>query len=409
MVKQGTMFSLAGVAIAAKMFLSITAGATMLHTACAQSWVIDSLYHQGQYRYWGAYLPAAYDGTAPWPAVLCLHGGGGNALSTVGFTQMNLVADSAHFIVIYPQGTEVDGNCCSWAAGVGSPADTSGIDDVLFFNRLLDTLNLMLNIDTGRVYSTGLSQGGFMSQRLACELSHRIAAIAPLCSNLDSVQMAACAPARPIPVLVINGTADLLVPYDGASFTNNGWFLDYYPTDSLIRFWASMNGCDPVPLMQSLPDTDLSDNSTVDRFAFGDCDCGTATTLYRVNGGGHTWPGVENPLYELIAGETNEDIHASVDIWNFFKDHSLACNSSTSAGVRRPSPNIEVSPNPTDGPLCVTMAEGPDREVLIMDFLGSVLRTFRIDPERTCLDLSDLCSGAYVIVAGAAHATVIKH
>lgn len=326
--------------------------------ASAQTWVVDSLLHQGDYRYYGAYLPATYDGSDPWPVVLTLHGGGGNALGTVGFTQMNNVADTADFIVVYPQGTEVDGNCCSWAAGVGSPADTLGIDDVAFFNSLIDTLNAILNVDTMRIYATGLSQGGYMSHRLACELSGRLAAVAPLCSKLDSLQMLTCAPTRPVPVMMINGTDDLLVPYAAATFTNNGWPLTYFSTDSVARFWAALNSCSLSPDSMELPDLVTTENSTITLFDFPACSCGVETRLYRVNGGGHTWPGVVSPLYELIAGETNEDIHASAEIWDFFRHHSLDCVIGTSVEGRSADQPVVVAPNPFVSSFTILLQDG---------------------------------------------------
>lgn len=378
-------------------------------TASGQTWVVDSIYHQTQYRYYGAYLPVAYNGTTPWPVVLTLHGGGGNALGTVGFTQMNNVADTANFIVVYPQGTQVGTKCCSWAAGVGSPSDTLGIDDILFFNKLLDTLITQFNVDTNRIYSTGLSQGGYMSQRLACELSNRIAAVAPLCSNLDSLQMISCNPTRPISIMVINGTSDLLVPYNGATFRNNGWPLTYFPTDTLMNFWALKNGCNIIPISQNLPDTNLTDNSTITKFQYSNCNCNVQTILYRVNGGGHTWPGVENTFYELLAGETNEDVHASADIWNFFKQHSLTCLTTGIDELGLPQ-TITIFPNPTDNILNVRNNNSLKITLTLTDITGlTILTTEVMGDTLVSLDLTNFQTGIYLLTDGQRTTKIIRN
>lgn len=392
-----------------KQFFILCIALLSFKTASSQTWIIDSIFHQTQYRYYGAYLPAAYKGASPWPVVLTLHGGGGDAITTVGFTQMNLVADTGNFIVVYPQGTQVGTNCCSWAAGVGSPADTSGIDDILFFNKLLDTLITQLNIDTNRIYSTGLSQGGFMSQRLACQLSNRIAAIAPLCSNLDSLQMVACSPTRPISILVINGTSDLLVPYNGATFTNNGWPLTYFPTDTLMNFWATKNGCQLASDSTQFPDVITTENSTITRFNYPNCSCSTNVTLYKVYGGGHTWPGVVSPFYELIAGETNEDIHASQHIWNFLKNHSLGCI--PTVGIDNSIENlkrINIYPNPTDNSISVATQGNQQLEVRIYDVLGNLLLSRQMTQQVERIDLTFLSAGIYFLTYGQQTTKIIK-
>ncbi len=365
-----------------------------------QTYVVDSIYHQNQYRYYGTYKPASYTGTTPWPVVLTLHGGGGNALGTIGFTQMSLVADTANFLVVYPQGSKIGSNCCSWGAGVGSPSDTAGINDISFFNKLIDSLKTEFNIDTNRIYSTGLSQGGFMSQKLACQLSHRIAAIAPLCSNLDSLQMLTCNPSRSVPVLIINGTTDILVPYNGAKFTNNGWPLTYFPVDTLMKFWNTKNGCNPTSSSFNFPDIDPTESSTITRYTWTGCSCNTETILYKVNGGGHTWPGVENVSYEIIAGQTNEDIHASVHIWQFFKKHSLLCPTTTSISEGQQLINsIRVYPNPAKNIITI---ESSNQKIYLTNLdiynsLGQKMLNAQFKDNVLTIDITYFPSGLYFI------------
>ena len=244
----------------------------------------------------------------------------GRHLALLPLHKCILVADTANFIAVFPQGTRAGSNCCSWAAQIGSPADTMGVDDIAFFNKLLDTLMSQLNIDTDRIYSTGISQGGFMSTQLACILSHRIAAVAPIASNLDSLKMRYCNPSRSVPTFIINGTADSIVPYLGGSVVVNGHPLTYFPSGVHAGYWANKNGCDLTPIVQNLPNVDLTDNSTVTRYTFDNCACSSQVILYQINGGGHTWPGVENRIYELIAGETNEDCTCQCGYLEFFQE-----------------------------------------------------------------------------------------
>lgn len=157
------------------------------------------------------------------------------------------------------------------------------------------------DIDLNRVYSTGMSMGGFMSYRLACELSERIAAIASVTGLLAAFP---CTPARPLPVLQIHGTADGTVPYSGVSST--------------ISFWVGENNCPVSPVITNLPDINSTDASTVTKSYYGFCDDSTEVILYTVNNGGHTWPDAA-----INIGVTNRDFNANSEVWNFFKKYAL--------------------------------------------------------------------------------------
>ncbi len=289
----------------------------------AQINITDSIIYQGITRDFILHLPPGYNGTEELPLVMVLHGGGGTALNTIGFTEMDLVADTAGFIAVFPQGGAMRNSGYSWADGRGTPADEMGIDDVGFISALIDTLQESYAIDEQSIYATGFSNGGFMCQRLACELSDRLAAVASGGSTMDVNLRASCMPGKPVPMLIMHGDADPFVPYNGGTILASPGLI--IATDSLIRFWVDHNNCSIALAPFSFPDLDPTENSTVSRFEITDCECDADVVLYKIENGGHTWPGVENKIYEIIAGQTNEDIHASVEIWNFFRQHQLDC------------------------------------------------------------------------------------
>lgn len=361
--------------------------------ACGQTNRSSSIEYQGRERMYITHLPPGYDGSAALPVVFVLHGGGGSASNTINFTEMNLVADTANFIAVFPQGGAQQNNGYSWADGRGTVADQMGIDDVGFIRRLSDSLQVELNIDTNRIYATGISNGGFMSQRLACELDDRLAAVASVTATLDTAVFNRCNPETPIGVMLLNGTADPLVPYDGGDMPASPGTIVH--TDSLIHFWARQNDCSTAGDSINFPNIVTRDASTVTGFPFAACACDVRVLLYRIYGGGHTWPGVERPLYELIAGETNEDIHGSVEIWRFFREQTLDCTTTSAAEAKPMRENVRAYPNPGGDQLRVVGIKPP----FALRMLDATGRTFLqqqvLDPIN--INTSALGRGVYFI------------
>jgi len=246
---------------------------------------------EGIERSYTRYLPADYTPDSLYPLVFNLHGFGSNAIEQQLYSGFNLVADTAGVIVVYPNGVDNEWNVYS----------SGGINDVGFISALIDTMVAHYSVDLGRVYSTGMSMGGFMSYRLACELETRIAAIA----SVTGLSVAnPCEPSRPVPILQMHGTADPVVPYAGVPLT--------------ISYWTEHNNCPADPVVTDLPDIDTTDNCTVTVSYYGLCDDSSEVILYTINGGEHTWPGAL-----INIGVTNRDINGSVEIWNFFKKYSI--------------------------------------------------------------------------------------
>lgn len=250
----------------------------------------SSFEFEGIERTYILHTPPNYNEQTLYPLVINMHGLGSNAAQQQFYSEFNKVADTAEIIVAYPNGVNNQWNVYS----------DNGVNDVGFISALIDTISANFTVDSKRVYATGMSMGGFMSHRLACQLENKIAAIASVTGVLAYAQ---CSPSRPFPVLQIHGTADSTVPYSLVPFT--------------MSFWIGQNNCLDTTTIE-LPDIDTTDNSTVTKSIYSPCNENVEVILYTVNGGGHTWPGAP-----IDIGGTNYDIEASVEIWNFFRQYSL--------------------------------------------------------------------------------------
>ncbi len=268
----------------------------------AQQTFNQSIFHDNLKRDYIIHIPSSYDNETPVPLVLCFHGYGGSA-SGISYTNFNYVSDTANFIVVYPQGTLFKGkshwNVGGWTLG-------SNIDDVNFISSLLDSLSESYNINQSRIYSTGMSNGGYMSFLLACQLSERIAAIASVTGSMTPQTYNLCNPQRPIPVLQIHGTKDRRVPYKG----NPKWTLSI---NKVLEYWINHNNCDTSPSEMSFPDINISDRSHVSRLTWLNGDNSVVTDHIIVHGGGHDWFGAWG----------NMDIHSSAEIWRFFSKYDI--------------------------------------------------------------------------------------
>lgn len=331
-----------------------------------------TLTHDGLTRSYRLYTPSGYNTDSIYPLVVNMHGYGSNAIEQEFYTAFNDVADSAGFLVVYPNGINETWNVSS----------TTGTDDVGFISALIDTLDSQFNIDTERVYATGMSMGGFMSYRLACELEERIAAIASV-TGLQAFYP--CNPDRPVPVMQFHGTEDPVVPYAGVPTT--------------ISNWVNYNTCPIEPVVTDLPDIDTNDNSTVTASYYGPCEESTEVILYTIINGEHTWPGAS-----YIIGVTNQDIKASYEIWNFFSKFTLLGSTAIEDNADYQRNAFTFFPNPVLDMATVEIASKPlhQFDFMIFDLTGkAVLELFNVTDTRFLIDCRQIPKGFYIAVLSA--------
>lgn len=281
----------------------------------------ESFEFEGYDRSYQIYIPDTYSPNLSYPLVFVLHGGGGTAKGLIRTTKarFNQLAKQDNFIAIYPNGIEK-----SWNDGA---RDTIGvarklnINDVGFIERLIEKLNSKLSIDTKKIFACGISNGGFMAQRLAYELPDKIKGIGVVAANLSKVQAEKEAPKISTSVIFINGTDDPLVPYNGGQVTvfrkNRGEILSVVKS---IQHWKEINHCTQKLNEFSFPNKNEKDKSTAIKNTWiNQKKPNIKVAAITVINGGHTWPGTKQNLPEWLVGNTNQDFNGCDEIWNFFK------------------------------------------------------------------------------------------
>ena len=276
---------------------------------------------QGMERTYFVYTPPSQTAKAAKPVVFLLHGGGGaDAHEMAKRTGIHPIADREGFLVVYPQG--VDGQ---WNDGRGKTfrhaRDNTNIDDVGFISSILDELIQSGSADPNRVYVVGLSNGGMMTYRLGIELGNRLTAIAAIIANLPA-NLAGQKPVRPLPVLIMNGTADPMMPWGGGSVRVLGRkYGEVLSTAATVKYWAKAAGLAEPPETRRLKDRSSDDRSTVEVDVYRNPEGTLEVVLYRVVGGGHNLPGGQTPDRPLLLGPKNMGINAMEEVWAFFKKH----------------------------------------------------------------------------------------
>jgi len=266
----------------------------------------------GYRRSYIVHLPKSYTTTKKWPLVLILHGGWGAGRKMVRYTNFNKIADEEGFIVVYPDG--VRGH---WADGRRATiADKRRVDDVRFISSLIDKLLLTLKINSEQVYAAGISNGGFMTFRLGCELADKIAAIGVVAATLPEIVAEDYKPSRPVPLIMFHGTDDRLVPKEGGVARGSGG--DILSVDDTLQHWAAINGCWKKPTIKKLP-VKIRDGTSVIKENYTACKDDADVVFYKIVDGGHNWPGAK--ISYMLLGKTTKNINASELIWDFFKKH----------------------------------------------------------------------------------------
>lgn len=269
----------------------------------AQGDLVCTLEHEGQTRGYRVVVPEAA-ACAPAPLVFDLHGLTSNPVQQEWISGLARLGREEGFIAVHPEGS---GDVRSWNAGsCCGTAARDGVDDVGFLDAIRARLATALSIDPRRVYATGLSNGGYLAHRLACERADVYAAIAPVAGVLGVPR---CDSARPVPVFQVHGTADQLVPYLGGGMGGG------LSAPATVQWWAERNQCDATPVLT---------------FAHGDVTCerrsgcagGADVELCTVSGGGHSWPGGPDLILPAL-GATSPDLDATAALWAFFEEHPM--------------------------------------------------------------------------------------
>jgi len=264
------------------------------------------------------YLPTGYNNAGKMPLIFVNHGGSGTPEGMISIANFKTIADRDKVVLVYPAGYQNN-----WNDGRPTTANLLGINDVGFFSQMCDYMIANYSVEATKIYVTGISNGGFMSSRLGCELSNRIAAIAVDAATIEASTIASnCNPGRPVPALYIHGTADPFVPFSGgevvASGTAGGTVVSHFQA---IDKWITINGCNTTPIVTHLPDI-ANDGTTIKRRVYSGGTNGSEVVSYVILNGGHTWPQGYQYLNESIIGKTSQDMNACEVIWAFFKRFS---------------------------------------------------------------------------------------
>ncbi len=341
----------------------------------------------GLNRHFLLYIPEVYNANEAVPLVINLHGYTSNSLEQKLYTQFMPIADSANFILVYPDGTLDSGGTTFW----NSFGLDGGVDDVAFISDLIDYLQTQYNIDSNCIYATGMSNGGYMSYELACQLSDRIAAIASVTGSMTSLQTGGCNQTHPTPVMQIHGTIDGTVPYEG----NFGSLA----IESLVDFWVQFNQCDTPPVLEQVPNLSTTDNCTAEHYIYSNGLSNSSVEFYKIIGGDHSWPGAP-----ININTTNQDFNASAEIWRFFSQYKL---NELQLGVPSINPElgVKIFPNPSQGSFVVSSNNQSVDRIELFDSMGKLL--LQVEKPGNNFTVNNQLPGCYVIKVSAGQSTRI--
>ena len=348
----------------------------------AQQTLNESMLHDGVTREYIVYVPAVYNGSSPVPLLFNFHGYGMSANSQMSYGNMRAVADTAGFILVYPQGTLFWGsphwNVGSWTSG-------STADDIGFTEAMIDTLSANYNIDLNRVYSCGYSNGGYFSFELACQLSAKIAAIGSVGGTMSTETYSSCNPSHPTPVVTIHGTDDATVSYSGGKPDNSESLSD------VNTYWANYNNTIVSPVVSTLPNINTTDGSTVELSLYNNGDNCTSVEHYKVIGGDHDWPGSWG----------NMDINAGAVIWSFVSKYDLngliGCATTSINENNNTRESYKIYPNPVHTQMTIDLGLAVEKEFRLYNPIGELVLTGVLNSQISTIDLSSLPPNVYVL------------
>ena len=357
-----------------KRLLSLLVFIAFLTVSQAQGYISQTIQNDGLTRGYSIYVPASYDGTTSFPLLFNFHGGDDVIANWQTLADMRPIADTADFILVYPQARPdpSDGNSLNWL-----PKTPGTFDDVPFISALIDTIASDYQIDQNRIYACGYSLGGDMSFELGCKLSNRISAIAPVARTMQANPNSFCAPIHPTGVLTILGTSDFISPYGGFP----GWYLSAAETHS---YWASHNNCNPTATMSTV-------SPSVERHTWSTASGCAYVEELKVIGGGHDWPGSFG----------NMTIDANEEIWQFVSRYDIngliGCTTTSIYENNGQSENFMVFPNPFNQELRIEIKSVQDAEFKVYNMIGELVSSGKLNSQINTIDLSSLAPNIYIL------------
>ena len=361
-----------------KILISILATTALITSGYSQTFISQTIQHDGLTREYSIYVPASYDGTTNFPLLFNLHGGGGTNSAWQVTSDMRPIADTADFILVYPQARPdpSDGNSFNWI-----PKVPGTFDDVPFFSSLIDTIASNYQIDQNRIYACGYSLGGDMTFELGCKLNNRIAAIAPVARTMQANPNGFCSPVHPTGVLTILGTVDLVSPYNGIVF---GGIVYYISAAATHSYWATHNNCVTTATMNTV-------SPSVERYTWSTTPGCAYVEELKVIGGGHDWPGSFG----------NMTIDANTEIWQFVSRYDIngliGCTTTSIYENNGQPDNYKAFPNPFNHELTIELKSAQSNDFSIYNVIGELVTSGKLNSQVNTIDLSSLAPNVYIL------------
>lgn len=365
-------------------------GLLSLPSVCFSQLSNQTISVDGVNRTYLEYLPDGFDNAQNLPLVLSFHGGSGNGQDQLSIADLRDRADEDGFVLVYPNAIPDpnDDGSTNWQVVVSGtlpftvPNPHSDID---FIDALIDALAISRNIDITRVYAMGYSNGGGFSFDLACRLNHKITGIGVVARTMYAETYEACNVVHPTPVVTILGTDDFASPYDGLVYAGT---LYYQGNDDVNSFWIDANGLEETAVVTDVPNSSNSDGSTAELFAWSSPDGCHELLHYKVNGGGHDWPGTFG----------NQDFVSHEVIWDALSQHNMNgridCETSSIATPETAVLGLQVYPNPAGEQLTVDGCP-KDSPVKVWDSEGRCVHQANLT--HGALSTEGLSSGVYTL------------
>ena len=361
-----------------KILISILATTALITSGYSQTFISQTIQHDGLTREYSIYVPASYDGTTNFPLLFNLHGGGGTNSAWQVTSDMRPIADTADFILVYPQARPdpSDGNSFNWI-----PKVPGTFDDVPFFSSLIDTIASNYQIDQNKIYACGYSLGGDMTFELGCKLNNRIAAIAPVARTMQANPNGFCSPVHPTGVLTILGTDDLVSPYNGIVFGGIEYYISAAATHS---YWATHNNCVTTATMNTV-------SPSVERYTWSTTPGCAYVEELKVIGGGHDWPGSFG----------NMTIDANTEIWQFVSRYDIngliGCTTTSIYENNGQPDNYKAFPNPFNHELTIELKSAQSNDFSIYNVIGELVTSGKLNSQVNTIDLSSLAPNVYIL------------